>query len=239
MQKSDFKKFYEIWSAACESATGKRPSDNAISFVFENLIDLELTEIYKALQAHSNHPDHCDYWPKAGSIRRAIFGNGDLVSQKAWQKVYHALRCIGHTEDVKFDDHLIMQTIQDLGGWQVLLDASDESIGYKENDFKKTYRAYTNTGLKMPAPEVFRGLENIQRINAGLDLKVFQSYEKKLEISKNVGRDHLKTLPRPIDKAITAGVNDFKAVTADDTLNSIKELLGITVINQKENSEKR
>ena len=232
MQDFERDDFYELWSSACETATGKSPALRAMEFIYGCLVDLELEEIIMALEAHANHPDTCDYWPKPGSIRRAIHGGGDLVSQQAWKKVYHALRCIGRNEDVHFEDPLIMQTIEEMGGWQILLDTSDETVGYKENDFKKTYRGYTGTGLRHPAPEVFRGLENLQRLNAGAELKVFPSYEKRLERSKVVGRDDLPTLPRPIDKAIEEGAQG--PASAEDVLKQMKALLNMVQIDKGE-----
>jgi len=231
MLDNELNDFCELWSSVCEMATGKAPSQKALEFTFGALMDLRLDEIHLALEKHANHPDTCDYWPKAGSVRRAIHGGGDLVSQQAWQKVYHALRGIGRHSDIKFEDQLIMKTIEDMGGWQVLLDTSDETIGYKENDFKKTYRGYTNSGLNTPAPEVFRGLENQQRLNSGQPLKAFPSYEKQLAASKGKSRDDVLTLPRPIDAMIEEGAK--KPASADKVLSDMKALLGMVKIENK------
>lgn len=230
MHDDDLEDFCEVWAAACEMATGKAPGRKALEFASGALVDLRLDEIVDALEKHANHPDTCDYWPKPGSIRRIIFGGGDLVSQQAWKKVYHALRCIGRNDDVKFDDPLIMQTISEMGGWQVLLDTSDETICYKENDFKKTYRGFTNSGLKENPPEVFRGLENLQRINQGEKPKAFPSYEKKLELSKGLTRENLPTLPRPIDQAIEDGAK--APVNAEDVIAKMKLLLGMVHVEK-------
>lgn len=198
MEKSDFEEFSDLWVATCEMCNGKTPSEMVVSLAFDDLKAYTLPEVWQALKKHRLHPDTGKYWPQSQTIINSIVGGGDLVSQKAWKKVYHALRCIGPNDDIRFEDPMIMQAVEDLGGWQVLLDCDEETIGYKEHDFKRTYRAYSTSGLKDDPPEVFRGLENMQRLNAGEELKKFPSYEQRLHKSKT--SPEVKTLPRPIDE---------------------------------------
>ena len=105
----------------------------------------------------------------------------------------------------------------------MLLDTDDESIGYKENDFKKTYRAYTISGLKSEPPREFRGTENLQRLNAGAELKFFPSYEQRFSRSKT--NEEIKTLPRPIDKLIADGSK--ASISPTDAIAQMRQLLGM------------
>jgi len=202
MDKSDYEEFSGIWFEACEAATGKGPSVGALDFIFNCLIDVTLPEICAGLIAHTNNPDTCGFWPQAGSIRRFLAGNGDLVSQKAWQKVEHANRCVNYHDDLWFEDPIIMQTIHDMGGRVILLNSTTENICYTETTFKKVYRAHTQTGIPLDPPAVFRGSKNIDRINKGKKPLMQPSYEETLAEGIKRDREGIKTQGRPRDKLI-------------------------------------
>ena len=97
MDKQDFEQFCELWSATCQMCNGKKPGDMVVSLAFEDLSDFTLKEVFDALKKHRLHPDTGKFWPQSQTIMQSIKGGGDLVSQQAWKKVYHALRCIGYS----------------------------------------------------------------------------------------------------------------------------------------------
>lgn len=123
----------------------------------------------------------CKFFPKPSELLEFISGPENDKATLAWLRVDKAVRTIGNYESVDFsDDRAINSTIEAMGGWVALCDASMDEWKWKRKEFENLYPTMTrrqdhpeylpgtveinNVGRMYEAPEVLRLTENQKQL---------------------------------------------------------------------------
>ncbi len=113
-----------------------------IEFYWHAFVRYEYSAVKEAFQAHINHPDTGQYFPKPADIIRYLDGSTQSRALLAWTKVVQAIRNPGTNITVVFDDFLIHSVLQDMGGWLTLGLVKETELPYRAKEFNQRYGAY-------------------------------------------------------------------------------------------------
>lgn len=160
MNRTDREAFIRAWSGAWE-AYGRSMTNNGLKLAFRALRDLSLDAVTAALTAHMN--EQPSQPPTAGAIRQRIDGDPESRAQIAWAKLREAIQRVGPYRSIAFDDPLIHVAVRDLGGWPGVCEWTADELPFREQDFRRTYRAYVRQD-GMTHPPYLVGL--IEQANA-------------------------------------------------------------------------
>ena len=78
-------------------------------------------------------------FPTIADIREAITGTLDERAEYSWSLVIYAMKTAS-AYNVKFTDKVIMQAIENLGGWRWLNNRDDQSLMFIRDRFLKAYK---------------------------------------------------------------------------------------------------
>lgn len=169
MQASDYERFADAWALAWETC-GRAISPGAIELAFEALRPHDLGAITAALTAHVRDPEVGQFPPKPADVVRHIEGAPEQRAALAWAKLRQAVRRVGPYRSVAFDDAIIHAVIRDLGGWAASGEWRTEELPFREQDFRRAYRAYASRG-GLAYPPYLLGISQIHNEAGGHDLE--------------------------------------------------------------------
>ncbi len=156
MEKHDGKAFAELMTATAMYYDREMP-DPLIRLYWNGLRDYELDVVRRAFTEHAKDPTEGKFMPKLAQLIERITGSMSDRTREAWVKVSNAIRHIGHTRSVCFDDPAIHAALRDLGGFKRLCDESSDTMPFRQREFAEAYASYaTRTGYDYPA--VFEGM---------------------------------------------------------------------------------
>jgi len=78
-------------------------------------------------------------FPKPAEFILAIDGSPEDRAQQAWNTVLHAIKSIGNYKTVEFEDPVIHQTINEMGGWQRIAVHKKDETTWIEKSFIAHY----------------------------------------------------------------------------------------------------
>lgn len=96
-------------------------------------------------------------FPSPADWIKAIEGDGESKSLAAWIEVITAIRQVGHYESVRFNDSLIHDVIQDMGGWILLCQQSERELVFLQKEFERRYRINSEQKKLSKAPMYLTG----------------------------------------------------------------------------------
>ena len=152
---------------------GTEPERPVVRMYFEALKQYTLEEVFEGAGRHMVDPDQGGFLPKPADIVRHIAGNTTTQGEQAWTKVANAIGQVGPWQSVTFDDPIIHQCINDMGGWVSMCSVSEEEFPFKHIEFVKRYRGYIN---RAPAIALIPG--RLGGIAAGQNQLAGHQYEE-------------------------------------------------------------
>jgi hypothetical protein len=121
---------------------GQAMSPASVELYWAALQAFDLVRIKQALSHHALHPDRGRFMPRPADVVRAVQGDSQTQSLRAWSKVAYAIRSVGGYTSVVFDDPLIHAVIEDMGGWITLCSVKQQELPFREKDFVARYAGY-------------------------------------------------------------------------------------------------
>jgi len=169
MQQQDFDDFVDIIQVVGEQYN-KKLSDGVIALYWQGLQDYELTAVRDALGRHLRNTDNGQFMPKIADIIRMLQGSSQDCAFSAWTKVDKAVRHVGPYESVVFDDPLIHRVLNDMGGWLVLCDKTDDDWPFIAKEFENRYRGFKSRNEKVEYPAKLIGIFEKENSAKGLEV---------------------------------------------------------------------
>ncbi len=127
------KKFGEFM-ASCGEIFDKEITDS-LNMVYwkalDSFSDEECEKAFRSVMAT------CRFFPKPADLLDILHGDTAL---KAWLKLDRAIRRIGGSESVQFDDPAIHSAIEAMGGWQSVDDWMENEMTWKQKEFERLYK---------------------------------------------------------------------------------------------------
>lgn len=163
---------------------GKAEPDNfTVRLYWDVLKNFTLEDVREALNRHLADVDVGMFIPKPADIIRNIEGNTSTQSELAWTKVDKAIRSVGPWQSITFDDPIIHQVVNDMGGWVALCSIGAQEQPFKHIEFVKRYRGYIN---RAPALDQIPG--RLGGISAGQNQLAGIRYEEPPVLVGDAGR---------------------------------------------------
>lgn len=130
----------------------------------------ELGQVAQAFNNHIHDPDAGMFMPKVADFVRALQGTKRSQTAVAWNAVDKAIRELGPYHSVVFDDPVIMQVIQDMGGWISLCDCgSEKDLDFKMHEFNRMYEGYLVRGGVQEHPKKLVGITEAENKRYNLE----------------------------------------------------------------------
>ncbi len=195
---------------------GQKLSASILDLWWHAMHSFEIKALTKAFHMHITNPGNGQFMPKPADIVRLLRGSTEDNARIAWTKVENALCDVGTYESVTFDDALIQQVLQDMGGWIKLGQKKEAYWHCVEKDFISRYCGYCQRGPLTTWPAVLVGITKAnnelngygsgpavligdehaaQRVLAG------GTHESQLAITR-LGEQHFKALREPMRSII-------------------------------------
>lgn len=166
MKQQDYQDFRTLWCSVAENYSSSVVSDCAVSLAFQALLDLDLSDIRKALLEHVRTSA---FAPKPVDILTIVRKNSaDTSAAQEWVLVMWAIDAFG-PKSVCFQNVRTAVTVNKMGGYHFLLNSLTE----KNEDFyrKEFIETYEDTGIRnYPAEMRYCGTgTELQYINTPSD----------------------------------------------------------------------
>lgn len=102
----------------------------------------DLRALQEAFSLHMLNPDNGQWLPKPADVVRLVAGGTADRALLAWSKFETAVQYVGQWDSVVFDDPIIHQVVDDMGGWRLLCGKPEKEWPFVKNDFVTRYRGY-------------------------------------------------------------------------------------------------
>lgn len=111
------------------------------------LAEYSIEDIAAGLSRHLRDPDNGRFVPKPSDVIAHLAGGSTIRSLRAWTAVEKAVRVVGHSQSVCFDDAVTHRVIDEMGGWPKLaLTETVEDLKFRGLEFQKRYQGAMLTG---------------------------------------------------------------------------------------------
>ena len=148
MKAEELQAFTVELQALAKGYYDKELQPETIIWYFEDLQHYTLEQVRQALRMHVRTPGRCNFFPKPGNLAELLEASGSERSSEAWVAVDRAVRHHGRYMTVHFDDGLIADVIEQMGGWAVICSAETErELLAKKADFCRRYEGACLRGL--------------------------------------------------------------------------------------------
>ncbi len=136
----------------------KTLSASILDLWWQAMQSFELKVLSDTFSRHCMNPDNGQFLPKPADIVRLLHGSTKDSALIAWSKVEKAIRTVGIYDSVTFDDALIQQVLQDMGGWIGLGQKKEAEWPFVCNEFVNRYCGYRQRGALTTWPAVLVGM---------------------------------------------------------------------------------
>lgn len=96
-------------------------------------------------------------FPSPAEWVKAIDGDAESKSLAAWTEIIKTIRHIGHYDSVIFNDPLIHQVIEDMGGWIFLCQQSERELIFLQKEFERRYKKHYSIKELSIVPDYLTG----------------------------------------------------------------------------------
>jgi len=141
MENEDKLPFVKLLTAVC-ALHERSLHEYVIEIYWQALVGFEFRAVKQAFEAHIKHPHTGQFMPKPADILRYLQGDHEVQALQAWSRLQQALREIGGNQTVVFDDPLLHQVVEEMGGWISFAERTQQSMDFLVHEFKKRYAAY-------------------------------------------------------------------------------------------------
>jgi hypothetical protein len=118
-----------------------------IDVFWQALKSFDFGAVQDAFSRHVQNPDNGQFLPKVADIVKLIGGGTADRALLAWSKFEIAVQYVGSWDSVVFDDPIIHQVADDMGGWTDLCAREEKEWPFVKNEFVQRYRGYANSRL--------------------------------------------------------------------------------------------
>jgi hypothetical protein len=136
---------------------------------FRAMQPFEWPAVREALSRHCIHPDNGQFLPKPADVVRLLQGSTQDSALIACSKIEEAIRKVGTYVSVTFDDPLIQQVIQDMGGWIALGNKKENEWPFVRNELINRYRGYRQLGPLKTWPAILIGIAEASNQSYGFE----------------------------------------------------------------------
>ena len=137
----------------------RKASEVQIKVYIHSLKSYDYSDISRAFNSHIKDPDAGQFMPKVADFIRAMQGTKKSQASVAWSKVDKAIRQLGPYNTIVFDDPIIMQCIDQMGGWESLCEtATEKDLDFKGHEFNRFYEGYLAKGGVTEYPKQLSGI---------------------------------------------------------------------------------
>lgn len=160
METTDYGELYAVLDATMETYGRMAPgmNDAVVDLWFRSLRKYSIADIRNALSRHVTDPDTGQFPPKIADVVKLLEGSGTDRATLAWAKLLKAAGRVGRYRSVAFDDPIIHAVVEDMGGWSLLCDMTDDDLRHEERRFCEKYRSFVRHGCPDYPPYIV-GLE--------------------------------------------------------------------------------
>lgn len=148
MQKTDYEEFLKIIIGTGELYE-KIPSANSLELYWDDLKELSLDELRRAITQCRRDPERGRFMPKPADILH--FARPRRTAVMIWAEVVRAMEKIGAYESVYFENGTITAVIKDLGGWPWICSQNLEEP-WTQKEFERRYEQYSLQGIALAEP---------------------------------------------------------------------------------------
>lgn len=145
MQPADKKPFGELITGVYEFYN-KPCSVFTLDVWWQAMRPFDFSAVRQALSQHCVNPDVGQFLPRPADVVKYLRGSTEDGAMRAWSKVERATQSVGRYQTVVFDDPVIHQVIQDMGGWIALCNTTPKEAPFKAKEFQTRYRGYRLQG---------------------------------------------------------------------------------------------
>lgn len=146
MTRDDALRFRQLVNGVC-SFYGKEVSEFQLDVWWTALRTLDYEAVKDAFNRHLLNPDNGQFMPKPADVVKLIGGGTADRALVAWTKLDLAVRNIGPQATVVFDDPIIHQVVDDMGGWTAMGEKTEKDWPFAKNEFVQRYRSYATGRL--------------------------------------------------------------------------------------------
>jgi hypothetical protein len=129
---------------------GRQITKTATQMYWAVLEPYELAEIKRAVKQHLSDKKACAYMPLPGQLIDSMGGSVEEKALLAWHKLKQALARVGASRGVQFDEPVMHQIVQDMGGMYHLGQMLERDLDFKQKDFKELYAFYAKNPQDYP-----------------------------------------------------------------------------------------
>lgn len=165
MNTDEQRAFVSMLTASAE-LFDKTLSAGVIDLYWRCLRDYDLKAVARAMERSIN--GGAKFMPRPGELVELMQGSAVDKSMLAWSQVLSTVRRHGSGPSVVFDDPTTMRVIEDMGGWCVICQTSEDETPFKAREFEQRYRGYRTRGEIDKFPNVLHGRFDAYNMPKGL-----------------------------------------------------------------------
>ncbi len=136
---NDHAKIFKDMMISTAEIYNRSISPGLINIYWRSLEQYSINEVINAFERHLSNPDNGMFMPKPADIIRLLEGTSLTNAMLAWSKVEKAIHQIGPHKSIVFDDPIIHQVLDDMGGWIDLCSHNQKEMEFKSNEFTKRF----------------------------------------------------------------------------------------------------
>ncbi len=169
MEAIDKKRFAELMAGLAQTFVTDISTQDLENY-WRFLRAYPIASIEKAILAYCVSPEGHKFMPKPGEIVAALNGKNSEKSLLAWTKVIKAIRKVGASKTVIFDDSIIHSVIDDMGGWIRLCGLQERELIFQQREFERLYQCHVNHP-RMEYPRQLAGIVETTNAASGYALQ--------------------------------------------------------------------
>lgn len=157
MFDADKKPFAEVVRASMD-VYGRDVSPDVLRIWWAALQEFSIDEVRTGFSRYIKSTESGTFPPKPADIIRMIEGSSSDRGALAWAKVLEAAQRVGAYRSVCFDDPIIHNVIEAMGGWTAICAMEKDEQPFRSAEFAKRYRTYAETGGAREYPAYLLGI---------------------------------------------------------------------------------
>lgn len=160
MKNEDKKDFLQLLNDTFLMYSKDAPGLDIVRIYFDDLAEYDFLIVKKAFEMYRKTPGMCKFIPKSGDIISIIEGSGEEMAEIAWKKALSAVKHFGQYDSIVFDDPVIHNAIDAIGGWPAFCSSlTKENETFEWASFRKIYNHFSVR--KQPHKQYLKGLYDV------------------------------------------------------------------------------